>query len=68
MNKAQRRVISNIFRDVTKLTVVALVIGQFVPGQEFNYIIFFEGILGSTLMAWAAVRFAVDNDNKEVDE
>jgi hypothetical protein len=60
LTNGQKKVISNIFRDLTKLTVIALVVGQFVPGHEFNFLIFFWGLISAILMAVAAVRFAVD--------
>jgi len=64
MNNAGKKVISNIFRDLTKLTMIALVVGQFVPGREFSFSVFFGGIISAVLMAVVAVRFAVDE--KEV--
>ena len=65
LTKAQRNVISNIFRDLTKLTVVALVIGQFVPERHFNPLVFLGGLGAAFFMAVVAVRAAVNI--KEVD-
>lgn len=60
LNKAQKKIISNIFRDVTKLTVMALVLGQFVPGHIFDLAVFFGGLGAAILMACASIIFAVD--------
>ena len=57
---AQKKVISNIFRDLAKLTVIALVVGQFVPAHVFNIRVFFGGLFSAFLMGMAAVQFAVD--------
>ncbi len=57
---AQKSVISNIFRDLTKLAVAALVFGQFVPGQIFNLSSFIYGALASLTMLLVAVAFATD--------
>lgn len=65
LSQNQKEVISNIFRDLTKLTVVALVLGQFVPEQQFNLLRFFGGITSAILMAVVAVIFA---PNKEDDD
>lgn len=65
-NEGQKEVISNIFRDLTKLTIVALVLGQFVPGQHFSWMIFIGGLVAAILMATTAVLFA--SNNKEDEE
>lgn len=61
LTDAQKKVISNIFRDLTKLTVVALVIGQFVPGQGFNLPVFSGGLITAVILGITAVLSAVDN-------
>ncbi|MBU0630436.1 MAG: hypothetical protein KKC80_05900 [Candidatus Margulisbacteria bacterium] len=61
INNARKKVISEIFRDVTKLTVIALVVGQFVPGNPFNLAIFIFGLLVSALMGFVAALFAVSD-------
>lgn len=60
LNDAQKKTISNIFRDLTKLTVIALVVGQFVPGNTFNFLVFMVGITISIAMGIVAVRYSVD--------
>lgn len=66
INNAQRKVISNIFRDLTKLTAVALVVGQFVPGRGFNLSAFLGGLGASVFMAVVAIVFAVDDKEVEI--
>ena len=61
LNKAQKKVISNIFRDLTKLTVIALVVGQFVPGNEFNLPVFFGGLTTAIIFGVTAVVSAVED-------
>lgn len=58
---AQKKVISNIFRDLTKLTVAALAVGQFVPGQKFSFLVFLGGICSSVLMGIVSVVFAAED-------
>ncbi|MBU1026247.1 MAG: hypothetical protein KKA31_00785 [Candidatus Margulisbacteria bacterium] len=57
---AQKSVISNIFKDLTKLAVAALVIGQFVPGQIFRLPVFLGGLITAVLLGVTAVISAVD--------
>jgi hypothetical protein len=59
---AQKKVISNIFRDLTKLTVAALVVGQFVPGQTFHLATFIGGLAAAVSMMIIAIFSAVDNE------
>jgi len=62
LTDAQKKVISNIFRDLTKLTVMALVVGQFIPGQTFDWVRFIEGLIASMSMMVIAIVSAVSNE------
>ena len=68
LTNAQKKVISNIFRDLTKLTVLALVVGQFVPEQTFELGRFFGGLAASMSMMVVAIVFAVRNEQEEEDK
>ena len=61
LEDTQKKVISNIFRDLTKLTVVALILGQFVPGQVLNLPVFFGGLTTAVIFGITAVFSAVEN-------
>ena len=50
LNNGQKKTLSNIFRDLAKLTVAALVLGQFVPGHSFSGIVFLGGISTAVFM------------------
>lgn len=60
LSNAQKKVISNIFRDLSKLSAMTLVIGQFVPNGVFCLPVFLGGLFSSALMASTAVIFAVE--------
>lgn len=62
---SQKKVISNIFRDLTKLTVAVLVIGQFAQGKTFSPQAFFGGIITSIFMGLTAISFAPQNKEEE---
>ena len=67
LGNAQKKVFSNIFRDLSKLTVAALVLGQFVPGQKLNIIIVFCGLGSAIIIGIIAAAFAVDEISKGGD-
>ena len=60
LNNPQKSVISNIFRDLSKLTTIALVIGPFVQGQVFNFPALIGGLITVFVMGTVAVIFATD--------
>jgi len=61
LNNGQKKTLSNIFRDLAKLTVAALVLGQFVPEHSFSIMVFLGGISTAVFMGIAAVIFSVDD-------
>jgi hypothetical protein len=65
LTNARKNVISNIFRDLTKLAVVAMVFGQFVPGHKFSFLIFAVGVITASIMMCVAIVFAASSEKEE---
>ncbi len=59
LSNAQKKVISNIFRDLAKLSIMTLVIGQFSPEKTLSLPLVVGGTIASVFMAGIAIGFAV---------